>query len=518
MAPSAHAEATENKHGETHPPPYASEKLPEKVRFPRTIPAYKDGKDAHREGRTIVICLDGTGDRFDSDNSNIVHFVSCLKKSDRQQVTYYQAGIGTYSRSGLQSGVSAAMDMAVGSELGMHVRDAYHFLMHAYNEGDKICLFGFSRGAYTARCLAGMVHKVGLLPARNIAQIPFAYDFYKDDTPNGWKMSADFKKTFCMDVNVYFIGVFDSVASVGVIPRTLPLSSTPTNKPRHFRHAVALDERRAKFKPCRYQHKDFDDTREKKLLGGTSDAAKAAENAIAYKSEIEPSEPPFDSDVLEVWFAGAHADVGGGAVKNEIRHKLSDIPLRWMIRQCFECDTGILFKAVPLVENGLDIHTLWPKYRKLEVPSLDPTSAMIEEYKKGLPPKSKRSSHMIPVEHTRHGAGHYDLKIAELEADEKNTEWYPEQVEDWFDAQAPVNDQLVQARNWWILEILPVQYMALKADEETWEARTGMNWGMYRGVVDKEPKMHWTVASRIKNTDYELLARTSKSCVWHEVT
>lgn len=65
--------------------------------------------------------------------------------------------------------------MAVGASLGTHVREAYSFLMQNYREGDKICLLGFSRGAYTARALAGMLHKVGLLPAHNQAQIVFAY-------------------------------------------------------------------------------------------------------------------------------------------------------------------------------------------------------------------------------------------------------------------------------------------------------------------------------------------------------
>ena len=91
-------------------------------------------------------------------------------------------------------------------------------------------------------------HKVGLLPASNVQQIDFAYEYYKDDSPGGWKMSEDFKKTFCVDVNIHFVGVFDSVASVGLIPRQLPLSSTPKNKALYFRHAMALDERRAKFK------------------------------------------------------------------------------------------------------------------------------------------------------------------------------------------------------------------------------------------------------------------------------
>ena len=191
--------------------------------LPRVIRAVKDSNTYHHKGRTLILCLDGTGDKFDFDNTNIVALVSCLKKDDPSQVTYYQSGIGTYDGKGLRSGLSAAADMAIGSGLAVHVEDAYRFLMATYREGDKICLFGFSRGAYTARCVAGMLHKVGLLPAHNSAQVPFAYNFYKDDSPKGWEMSAEFKKTFCIDVSVYFVGVFDCVASVGFIPVRTPM-------------------------------------------------------------------------------------------------------------------------------------------------------------------------------------------------------------------------------------------------------------------------------------------------------
>lgn len=89
------------------------------LRFPRTVRALKDSHDAKGHPRTLVICLDGTGDQFDNDNSNIVNFVSCLKKhSPAEQVTYYQSGIGTYDKGGLKNGIGAAMDMAVGSGLG----------------------------------------------------------------------------------------------------------------------------------------------------------------------------------------------------------------------------------------------------------------------------------------------------------------------------------------------------------------------------------------------------------------
>lgn len=92
----------------------------EECRLPRTLRALKNSKDAESHPRTLVICLDGTGDQFDNDNSNVVHFVSCLKKhSPDQQMTYYQSGIGTYDKGGLRNGLGAAMDMAVGSGLGI---------------------------------------------------------------------------------------------------------------------------------------------------------------------------------------------------------------------------------------------------------------------------------------------------------------------------------------------------------------------------------------------------------------
>jgi uncharacterized protein (DUF2235 family) len=69
-------------------------------------------------------------------------------------------------------------------------------------------------------------------------------------------MSAEFKKTFCTSVNVYFLGLWDCVASVGFIPRKLPFSKSPTNSIHYFRHAMALDEHRSKFKICQWQHQD----------------------------------------------------------------------------------------------------------------------------------------------------------------------------------------------------------------------------------------------------------------------
>jgi uncharacterized protein (DUF2235 family) len=78
---------------------------------------------------------------------------------------------------------------------------------------DKICIFGFSRGAYTARALAGMVHKVGLLPRHNNQQIPFAYKMFSRDDNEGWKQSIAFKKAFSNDVEIEFLGVWYAQSS-----------------------------------------------------------------------------------------------------------------------------------------------------------------------------------------------------------------------------------------------------------------------------------------------------------------
>lgn len=518
---------------------------PTMPQLPKYVRAVQDDQKQPRKGRNLIVCLDGTGDKFDSDNSNIVHIVSCLKKDDPSQVTYYQSGIGTYDGGGMSNGFNAALDMAVGSGLGVHVQDAYHFLMQTYREGDKIHLFGFSRGAYTCRCLAGMLHKVGLLPAHNIAQIPFAYQFYKDDSENGWKMSEDFKKTFCIDCSVYFVGVFDSVASVGFIPRKLPFSSTPTSMTGHFRHAMALDEHRSKFKCCHWQRKDvpgydsqkrsapYHPASQQAQINGapespstngrslktdgyssnTSETDMEKSGAAAEERLRDGQKKGLQTDVLEVWFMGAHADVGGGAVKNEVRHKLANIPLRWMLRQTFECNTGIIFDTAKLAECGLDVHTLHPIYTRLERPQVGPPPSMVNKYKEGtLSPLTKRSSALEPQDDSEEGV--YNIKYLDEKVDHPEKQhWVPEQVEDHFDADATVNDQLVQAKGWWVLEYWPIKYRVQKKDSDAWEKVVGMNRGRYRAIQEPEPNLHWTVHHQMQQRKYKLKGRMGRNSV-----
>ncbi|KAI0858064.1 hypothetical protein F4860DRAFT_327335 [Xylaria cubensis] len=523
-------------------------------RLPRTLRALKNAEDAKNHPRTLIICLDGTGDQFDNDNSNIVHFISCLKKhSPEQQVTYYQSGIGTYDKGGLKNGIGAALDMAVGSGLGIHVKDAYRFLMQNYREGDKICLLGFSRGAYTVRCLAGMIHKVGLLPSSNGSQINFAYNFYKDDSENGEYLAEEFKKTFCTDVDVYFLGLFDCVASVGFFPRKLPFSKTATNTVRYFRHAMALDEHRAKFKVCHWdndqpdpkemprretvdltpsgrlrRHLSFDRRfkhRKTPAGMGGKHAKKGAANHDqnddssddSWNSKFEAQEKAnnryreFTTDALEVWFMGAHADIGGGAVRNESRHMLSRIPLRWMIRQCFECNTGILFDMARLAEQGLDVASLWPEYRVPEVPTKGPPSRLLAKYHKKILAPVQRRSTFLPI-----GPEGYTIDDAPTRED-LNYILPSESDEDHFDAMQEPNDMLKVARVWWILELWPVKIRVLSSDKEGWEKRVRVNLGRHRGIRNREPNMHWTVQKMVDEEKYDLKVRQTNGTKWRQL-
>jgi len=268
--------------------------------------------------RTIVLCFDGTGDQFDADNSNIVQLFSMLKKDDKsQQMVYYQAGIGTYTipeiASPFWANLQKTIDAAVGNHLDAHVMGGYEFLMENYHAEDKICIFGFSRGAYTARALAGMIHKVGLLPAGNHQQVPFAYKMFTREDEIGWNQSIAFKKAFSVDVEIEFIGVWDTVCSVGLVPHKLPFTASNTAI-RYFRHAISLDEHRAKFKANHYHLRKSED--EKGTKPGEMPRSnhrfphyhrKNHQHHHKSKLDDEAYDDAFkETDVKEVWFAGCH--------------------------------------------------------------------------------------------------------------------------------------------------------------------------------------------------------------------
>ena len=129
-------------------------------------------------GRNLVILCDGTGNEISENISNVLKLYRCLRKTPKTQppqLVYYDPGVGTLARPDpwhkLKQDFSAIMGLATGYGLDDNVLAAYAFLVQNWREGDQIYLFGFSRGAYTVRVLAGLIHKVGLIarPQSNLA-------------------------------------------------------------------------------------------------------------------------------------------------------------------------------------------------------------------------------------------------------------------------------------------------------------------------------------------------------------
>lgn len=251
--------------------------------------------------RKLILCFDGTNNKYAATNTNVVKLYSMLDRAQGDQLAYYQPGIGTRLPEGtwgkLKRWVLRKLDLSIAFLLKDHVCNGYRFLMRYYRPGDEIYIFGFSRGAYTARVLAAMLYKVGLLTEGNEELIPFAWEMYKHERNHRTYFS--FRRTFSRKVKVRFLGLWDTVSSIGWAWNPQHLQYTRQNKAVEVvRHAVALDERRAYF----------------------------VQNLW---SEI-PGETK-NQDVLQVWFPGAHCDVGGGYVEAEAG--LSKVSLKWMVEQ-----------------------------------------------------------------------------------------------------------------------------------------------------------------------------------------
>ncbi|MFN7986270.1 MAG: DUF2235 domain-containing protein [Thermoanaerobaculia bacterium] len=262
-------------------------------------------------GRNIVLCLDGTNNEYDATNTNVVKLYAMLDRETRDQLTYYQTGVGTFAPPGIwgrtRRWLITRLDLAIAWLLEDHVTSAYRFLMRTYEEGDEIFLFGFSRGAYGARVLAAMLYKVGLLGRGNEELVPFAWGMFARE--RDFRLCRGFRHTFARKVRVRFLGLWDTVSSVGWAwsPRHFQFTA---NNPivDEVRHAVALDERRTYF-----------------------------------IQNLWGSESPDAQHVKQVWFPGVHCDVGGGY--EEKAAGLSKISLEWMIREAVSSGLRINQKA-----------------------------------------------------------------------------------------------------------------------------------------------------------------------------
>src|SRR5712692_2298686 len=246
-------------------------------------------------GRNLVLCFDGTNNEYAATNTNVVKLYAMLERAKPDQLAYYQTGIGTVAPAEVWGKVAQYFTELVNSAIAWllvdHVTAGYRFLMRYYQDGDDIFIFGFSRGAYTARALAAMLYKVGLLTQGNEELIPFAWGMFKRE--RNPELYTGFRYTFARKVKIKFLGLWDTVSSVGWMWEPQYLQFTANNPAVEVvRHAVALDERRAYFPQNLWGH-----------------------------------EPP--TDAIQVWFPGVHCDVGGGY--KEPQAGLSKIALKWMV-------------------------------------------------------------------------------------------------------------------------------------------------------------------------------------------
>ncbi|KAG5337310.1 hypothetical protein C0989_009696 [Termitomyces sp. Mn162] len=398
--------------------------------------------------------------------------------------------------------ISQILDEAVAWDLSAHVMGGYEFLMQNCGR-PHLHFWFFPRCLYCqkscwddpqgmpsvtiGRSFAEPHPQVGLLPASNFQQIPFAYKMYTRADEVGWAQSNTFKKAFSVDVPIEFIGVWDTVSSVGLIPKRLPFTTSNTIV-RTFRHALALDEHRAKFKANMWNRPSAEESSlgvegQKPEIPAHRTTTIANEEEIIFKGNenllecryAETSDRP--TDVEEVWFVGAHCDVGGGSVSNGTPYALARISLRWMIRECFKAKSGIIFVSKSLREVGLDPLSLYPCVQK-RPPPLHVGNAQIQNVTSATQQKLQDSSGMDSL-----------VEIAKTEEDHE-----------LLDVLSPIYDQLTLAPMWWILEFLPIKQHYQKGDN-SWASTIYPNLGRGRVIPQQEThviRVHRSVRQRME--------------------
>lgn len=249
--------------------------------------------------KRLVVCCDGTWNRRDAGEraTNVAKTADAVAAADGRvrQMVFYDAGVGT---GGWLDRVAGG---ATGRGLAKNVLDAYRFLVQHHEDGDELFLFGFSRGAYTARSVVGLVRKCGILRPEAHDRLDEAYALYRSGVHPDDARAQAFRDAFSKTVRVRFLGVWDTVGALG-IPGGLFRSF---NRRRHgFHdvklsrivdvacHALAIDERRRSFRPT--------------LWSTTPDPRQR---------------------VQQLWFPGVHSNVGGGYATAG----LADVALDWMM-------------------------------------------------------------------------------------------------------------------------------------------------------------------------------------------
>ncbi|UCC16931.1 MAG: DUF2235 domain-containing protein [Dehalococcoidales bacterium] len=248
-------------------------------------------------GKNIIICYDGTSNEYRENNTNVVRTFEAIIRDDRQ-IGFYDPGVGTLSIFGRRFGrlIGIALGLMFGYGIKRNIEDGYEYLMDTFEPGDRVFIFGFSRGAYTARALAGMVHQFGVLQKGSKNLIPYVSKMYfKKDKDKNFPLITGFKTTFSNECKVHLIGLWDTVGALGynLSKRFTNLVLNPDIK--FGFHAISVDEKRRPFKVVLWDEED-------KVPGQV---------------------------IEQAWFPGVHSEVGGGIPEKECL--LPDLSFVWMM-------------------------------------------------------------------------------------------------------------------------------------------------------------------------------------------
>jgi len=277
-----------------------------------------------RTGRRLIVCCDGTWNWPDRRRgTNVVRLVRLLASEQHHpdgtvtpQISHYHLGVGTGNF------IDRIFGGGIGIGLSASVKSCYGFLVDNYVEGDKIFLFGFSRGAYVARSVAGLVGRVGILQKQEMQHFIDVWDWYTED--RRLRRIEDLNKLAPArhgTVDIEGIGVWDTVGALGIpgtrfCARSFAFHETELGAGvRHAFQALAMDERRGNFQAAVWT----------------------------------PNPTPRSGQILEqAWFPGVHSNIGGGYEQ----HGLSDTTLLWMVSRILKWD--LLELDMDALATGLD--------------------------------------------------------------------------------------------------------------------------------------------------------------------
>lgn len=295
--------------------------------------------------RRLIVCCDGSGQSPRKKRpTNVLRLSRAIKPvaSDGvSQITYYQWGVGSAGwRDKLTGG-------AFGDGLEQNIEHAYRFLVHNYEPGDEVLLFGFSRGAFTARSLAGLIAACGILRKEHSALIDTAYNSFHgiDESCD----PADLKRRYSHDASIEFLGVWDTVGLMGVprnrILKSLEYYSTWPFRRRWVRSAAAkvtpnflkrlssetvevIEDHRHVFP---LDHHAFHDSRISPLVKRAFHALAIDEKRPTYEPNLWLDDVGENQVVEQRWFAGTHSDVGGGG-----NGPIAARTMRWIVGEAIQ--------------------------------------------------------------------------------------------------------------------------------------------------------------------------------------